>query len=141
MKNFDIYIQKTLIYSTLDDFTPNGALAEYLGGQFGDNFEEWSEAVIEFITTLWRLELICVIPGLDFYKALNSEQIEFLLRNGDKVRNFSAHAMWDIICFYGTPKLREIINSCGLYGWDALEADLCPRLGKLIDELEGSHSP
>jgi len=41
--------QQQLIVGSLDDFTPNAALPNYIGGQFGRQVEAWKGAVIDFL--------------------------------------------------------------------------------------------
>jgi len=135
MPSFGIDSQAQLIVAHLDDFTPNGALPNFEGGQYGQRHEIWRSAVVNFIYEMHRAGLIEPFPGIESYEQLSSEDIKNSLIYGDRVNNIDVELLWDSMHFSGTELLGEILRSCRLDSWDALASDLSMELKDRIDNL------
>jgi hypothetical protein len=128
MINFDINVQNQLILAAMDDFTPNSALPNYKGGQFGENSGEWKSAVIDFIYYSMENNLIIALSGYEGYHLLGPDQIRCILMDGDVINGFDVSYLWDIIHFTGSPKLKRLLCQLKLGNWEAVNSNLCMEL-------------
>lgn len=135
MTKFKLELQQQIIRAALDDFSPNAMLPATNGGQFGETPTEWRKAVVSLVRSLVAAELITPISGLENYQDKSSEEIARLLEVGDPDNGFDAELVWDIMHFFGTPKLRALMKELALDSWDALQSGLSLPLGKALAEM------
>jgi hypothetical protein len=132
MLNFDIGLQRQLVSAALDDFSPNDALPDSHGGQYGETPTIWREAVIEFVGAMLTAGLIAPLPGLEGYPCRTPEEICNMLRFGETEMGLDAETLWDAIHFAGTEKLATIMREIGLATWEARSGSPSPALKKAL---------
>jgi hypothetical protein len=132
MLSFDIVMQQQLVSAVLDDFSPNDALPDSHGGQYGEAPAIWREAVIEFVGAMLTAGLIAPLPGLEGYPGKTPEEICNMLRFGETERGLDAETLWDVIHFAGTEKLVTIMREIGLATWEAKSSIPSPALKKAL---------
>lgn len=120
--------QKSLIFAALDDFSASDLLGGVHGGQFGGEMFAWKGAVICFLRRNTFSELIAFRISVD-EKVLDTHEMLNLFSNSDPNIN---PEVWMGIQFYGTEKLRSIIASHGMLGWEHVKS---PVNGNLIDAI------
>jgi len=119
MLNFDVGLQRQLVSAVLDDFSPNDALPDSHGGQYGETPSVWRETVIEFVGAMLAAGLIAPLPGKDGYADKSPQEICDILRCGDPKGGLDAELLWDVIHFAGTEKLATMMREMGLATWEA----------------------
>ncbi|WP_423761291.1 hypothetical protein [Burkholderia sp. NLJ2] len=120
----EIDYQKQLVVSGLDDFSPNGALSQVLGGQFGSTPELWRKAVIDFLCINVRVGMLeCV-----HRKEISGESGAILLRElldfGDRENNFDVEVIWNVLYFSATPELVAVLRKFNLNDWGSIGAGI-----------------
>ncbi|WP_147432314.1 hypothetical protein [Pararobbsia silviterrae] len=130
--------QQQLIFASLDDFTPNDALSNYLGGQFGWNTEIWRQAVIEFLCINIKCELIELTHHAIVMARSKSTSLKDLLIHGDPTNNISIDILWNALYFNGTSKLTKILEDLDMHNWNAIDQpknqNLIYKLTKLYED-------
>jgi hypothetical protein len=129
----EIDYQRQLIVSSLDDFSPNAALPNVGGGQFGQSPDLWKREVIEFLCVNVRCGLLEATHRKDISASDGVHLLEDLLTNGDRENHLDADIVWNAMYFNSSPKLDEILERLRLRTWDALKFDLDT---DLISELK-----
>ena len=135
MIKFDIEVQRQIISVGLDDFTPNAMLPNVHGGQYGETPEKWRKDVISLTCCMLAAELISPIPGIENYQEKTSEEIRDLLQQGDLGNELDADLVWDVMHFFGTQKLLELLREFELNDWEATRSGLFLPLGKALAEM------
>lgn len=128
MIRFDIDIQRQVIALGLGDFSPNAMLPNVCGGQYGCAPEAWRKDVVAFVYCLLKAELIAPIAGIEGYQEKTAGELRKILQEGDMENGFDVDLVWDVIHFFGTPKLIKILRSCNLGEWGALTLELSASL-------------
>ena len=132
---YDAALQEQLIYAVLDEFTPNDALPQLHGGEYGSTPELWRDTVIEFVRVMLEAGLIAPVGGEDGYADSSFEEIINMLRFGDPENGFDTESFWCVIQFFGTEKLRKLMGDLGLASWDKLHTELSPALKDALVEM------
>lgn len=114
--------QRQLIIASLDDFTPNGTLTSFHGGQYGENAQAWRAAVTDFLCVALDSGLIEATHRKDISDKRDVGLLRYLLEQGESDRDISRDILWDVMYFNGTPLLVDIMLQCGLHSWDSLSA-------------------
>ncbi|SOZ09867.1 conserved protein of unknown function (plasmid) [Cupriavidus taiwanensis] len=129
--------QRQLIFAGLEDFTPNSALPNVLGGQYGTNPVAWRQAVIDFICRNVAADLLEIVSYPGKPTEMGAPRVRALLISGDESRGLDENIIWDAIYFTGTTKLKSRLKSFGLLSWDALNAE---KSDDFIDFLVDSYT-
>ena len=123
MIDADLSSQITLIEACLDDFNPSSALPNKLGGEFGENTDEWRMSVINFITECMEKKLIKITNGCK-YKNMNANDVKKILIDGDEVGSIDKNTIFYAIYFTATEKLIDIVNDLNLLDWESMNKDI-----------------
>jgi hypothetical protein len=124
MKFFSpIDYQRQLIVASLDDFTPNSTLPNYLGGQDGGSHDAWRQAVVEFLCENARYGFIEATHRPEIHAGYDVQKLEDLLLNGDKAKNIDPLILWNILYFNGTERLIKAVERFGLRDWNYTNSD------------------
>ena len=110
--------QNSLIFAALDDFSASDLLGGVHGGQFGGEMSAWKSAVICFLRRNTFSELIAFRISVD-EKFLGVHEMLNLFSNSDPNIN---PEVWIGIQFHGTERLRSIIATHGMLGWEHVKS-------------------
>ena len=132
----EIDYQRQLIFSGLDDFSPNAALPHVYGGQFGPSPDLWRHEVVAFLCVNVRGGLLEMFYRRDILADGGIDQLKNILTAGDKESHFDVEIIWNALYFSATEKLDEILDRFELRSWEALKLDLNPGF---IAELRGCY--
>ncbi|MFZ6720199.1 hypothetical protein [Undibacterium sp. Ji49W] len=135
MLKFDIAIQRQVITANLDDFSPNAMLPNVHGGQYGMTPQKWRTDVISLTCGMLAAELIEPLPGMEAYHGKHFEKIREILQHGDAENGFDVDLTWNVIHFYGTKKLHDLLEKLQLDSWEAIHDELSPSLGNILAEM------
>ncbi|GJH25509.1 hypothetical protein [Caballeronia novacaledonica] len=124
--------QQQLIVAALDDFTPNAALPNYFGGQYGSNPEVWKQAVLAFLDINLRCGLIEATHRPELSQGSDRHVLEVLLTQGDADNGLPVDIVWDALYFNGTEELNLMLEGVNMRTWDSVS--LAPN-SRLIAEL------
>jgi len=126
--------QQQLIVANLDDFTPNAALPNYLGGQFGSQAEAWKHAVIDFLCVNVKCGLIEATHKPEIAERRDVSMLRKLLNDGDEKNHMPVDVLWNTLYFNGTKKLSEFLDEEIMRTWEAVKLEPRPYLiSKLIE--------
>ncbi|WP_133117894.1 hypothetical protein [Burkholderia ubonensis] len=131
----EIDYQKQLIVSGLDDFSPNAALSQVLGGQFGSNSELWRQAVIEFLCINVRANLLECTNRKEISGDAGAILLRELLNFGDKKNNIDSEIIWNVLYFSATQNLECMLNKFQLNSWDSLNQGVNFNFIKALREI------
>ncbi|NKJ49572.1 hypothetical protein CIC12_23130 [Burkholderia sp. SG-MS1] len=120
----EIDYQKQLVVSGLDDFSPNAALSQVHGGQFGLTPGLWRQAVVDFLRINVHAGLLEGTHRKEISGEAGARLLENLLNFGDKANSMDAEILWNALYFNATPKLAELLSGFHLDSWDALSQGL-----------------
>ncbi|MEM5436545.1 hypothetical protein [Paraburkholderia diazotrophica] len=129
----EIDYQRQLIVSSLDDFTPNAALPNVYGGQFGGSTDMWKRAVIEFLCVNVKCGLIEAIHRKELSANEGAHRLKNILICGGDENHIDMDIVWNALYFNSTPRLDEILERLNMRTWEALKLDLS---GTFIAELK-----
>lgn len=116
----EIDYQKQLVVSGLDDFSPNAALSNVYGGQFGPTPGLWKQAVIDFLCINVRVGFLEGTHRKEISGETGAVLLNDLLNFGDKRNNIDPEILWNVLYFNATPKLAQVLSGFHLDSWDAL---------------------
>lgn len=138
MKLFSpIDYQRQLIVASLDDFSPNGTLPNYCGGQDGLHDGVWRQAVIEFLCINTKLGFIEATHKKDICSSYDTKKLEILLISGGEVGGMDLSTVWNALYFNGTDNLISIVKKFNLHNWDsAISTNEC---GGFISFIKNSY--
>lgn len=125
--------QRQLIVASLDDFTPNAALPNFLGGQFGPTPESWKQEVIAFLCANIECGLIEATHRPEIATRRDIHALRSLLTEGDDGNHIPVDILWNTLYFNGTDKLKVMLEAVNIRTWDAVT--LASNL-QLIADLE-----
>lgn len=114
--------QRQLIVASLDDFTPNATLPNFLGGQFGATPENWRRAVVNFLCLNVNCGLIEATHRPEISAHDSARFLAELLSNGDVGNNIPVDVLWDVLYFNGTGELKKIVESVGMCSWNSISS-------------------
>lgn len=120
--------QQQLIVAALDDFTPNAALPNFFGGQYGSNPEAWKQAVLDFLCINLKCGLIDATHRPEISHRRDVQALRDILTQGDMENGLPADIIWDALYFNGTEKLIAMLEGVNMRTWDAVALDPDPRL-------------
>ncbi|TKC81420.1 hypothetical protein FAZ69_27700 [Trinickia terrae] len=112
--------QQQLIVAGLDDFTPNAALPNFWGGQYGANPEVWKQAVLDFLCINLRCGLIEATHRPEISQHRDVQALKVILTQGDMENGLPADIVWDVLYFNGTEMLNAMLEGANMRTWDAL---------------------
>jgi hypothetical protein len=113
-------LQRQLITASLDDFTPNAALPDFCGGQYGPEATQWRSAVVDFLCTSLRCGLIELTHKPDVSMKRDVNALKRLLLDGDAEKGLDSAVVWDALYFNGTQELVDLMEKFGLRSWESL---------------------
>lgn len=125
--------QQQLIVASLDDFTPNAALPNFMGGQFGPTPESWKQEVIAFLCANIECGLIEATHRPEIATDRDIHALRSLLTEGDVENDIPVDILWNALYFNGTDKLKVMLEAVNMRCWEAVT--LGPNL-HLIADLE-----
>jgi hypothetical protein len=126
--------QQQLIVASLDDFTPNATLPNYLGGQFGSQADAWKHAVIDFLCVNVKCGLIEATHRPEIAERHDASMLRKLLNDGDEKNKLSVDVLWNALYFNGTKKLSKFLADENMRTWEAVKLEPHPHLiSKLIE--------
>jgi hypothetical protein len=120
--------QQQLIFAALDDFTPNAALPNLFGGQYGSNPDAWKQAVLEFLCINLKCGLIEATHRPEISQRRDVPALKDILTKGDMENGLPVDIAWDALYFNGTEMLIAILESVNMRTWDAVALGADPRL-------------
>jgi hypothetical protein len=124
MKLFSaIEYQRQLIVASLDDFSPNSTLPNYLGGQYGLSSEIWRQAVVEFLCINVKCGFIEATHRPEIHTGYDIQQLEDMLLNGDRAKNIDSLILWNGLHFNGTTNLIEMVEKFDLRNWSCVNSE------------------
>jgi hypothetical protein len=127
--------QQQLIVASLDDFTPNAALPNYLGGQFGAQAEAWKCGVIDFLCINVKCGLIEATHRPEVADRRDVLALRKLLKDGDEKNHMPVDILWNALYFNGTVKLSALLDKEGMRTWEAVKLGPHPDLISKLVEL------
>jgi hypothetical protein len=127
--------QKQLVVSAPDDFSPNAALSQLHGGQFGLTPELWKQAVVNFLCINVQSGLLEGTHRKEISGEAGANFLHNLLNFGDRKNNIDAEIFWNILYFNATPKLAQMLTSFHLDNWDVLGQRVDDRLMESLKEI------
>ncbi len=127
--------QRQLIVASLDDFTPNAVLPNFLGGQFGPTPENWRQEVIAFLCVNIECGLIEATHRPEIAAHRDIQALRALLTEGDIDKNIPVEILWNVLYFNGTDKLKGIIEAVNMRTWDAVSLAPNPSLIANLSDL------
>ncbi|MCC8406005.1 hypothetical protein LJ655_29840 [Paraburkholderia sp. MMS20-SJTN17] len=133
----EIDYQKQLVVSGLDDFSPNAALSQVHGGQFGSMPELWRQAVVDFLRINVHVGLLEGTHRKEISGEAGAHLLENLLNFGDKANSLDAEILWNVLYFNASPKLAELLSNFHLDSWDALSQGVN---GQFMESLKAMYS-
>lgn len=133
----EIDYQKQLVVSGLDDFSPNAALSQVHGGQFGSTPELWKLAVVDFLRINVHVGLLEGTHRKEIAGEAGARLLESLLNFCDKANSMDAEILWNILYFNATPKLTELLSIFHLDSWDAFSQSVN---GQFMEKLKEMYS-
>ncbi|MGF6573834.1 hypothetical protein ABH945_005955 [Paraburkholderia sp. GAS333] len=131
----EINYQKQLVVSGLDDCSPNAALSQVHGGQFGSTPELWKLAVVDFLRINVHVGLLEGTHRKEISGEAGARLLDNLLNFGGKANSMDAEIFWNGLYFNATPKLEELLSVFHLDGWDALSQGLNDQFMEFLKEM------
>lgn len=82
-----------------------------------------------------KFDLFEVLPCMQGYHNKSADEIEYFLRSGDKENNFSKEDIWNVLYLTGSDRLNDIIVSCDLACWGAIDSELSLSLWDKLTQI------
>ncbi|WP_413197064.1 hypothetical protein [Pararobbsia alpina] len=135
MRSFpEIDYQQQLLFASLDDFTPNAALPNYRGGQYGPDHDGWRRGVVDFICLNVACGLLVPTHRGDLVRNRGDDAIRNVLLHGDANAQMPVDTLWNALYFNATAALSSLVDRHNMRNWQSIEVDVDPDfIASLVD--------